>query len=55
MRFLLFLSLLSLVVNATDVPYVNWENHPVHALDISPDKTRLAIAHTADNRVQLFD
>ncbi|TDR17417.1 YVTN family beta-propeller protein [Marinicella litoralis] len=40
---------------AADVPYVNWENHPVHALDISPDKTRLAVAHTADNRVQLFD
>ncbi len=40
---------------AADIPYVNWENHPVHALDMSPDKTRLAVAHTADNRVQLFD
>jgi YVTN family beta-propeller protein len=55
MRFLLFLLLFSFVVNAADVPYVNWENHPVHALDISPDNSRLAIAHTSDNRVQLFD
>jgi len=39
---------------AADVPYVNWENHPVHAIDISPDKNMIAVAHTADNRVQLF-
>ncbi len=45
----------STLLSAADVPYVNWENHPVHALDLSPDKTRLAVAHTADNRVQLFD
>lgn len=42
-------------VGAAEVPYVNWENHPVHALALSPDQSRLAIAHTADNRVQLFD
>ena len=42
-------------IYAQDLPYVNWENNPVHALAISPDKTRLAVAHTADNRVQLFD
>lgn len=40
---------------ATDLPYVNWENHPVHALDLSPDQKLLAVAHTADQRVQLFD
>ncbi|WP_223788520.1 YncE family protein [Marinicella meishanensis] len=40
---------------AAEVPYMNWENHPVHALALSPDQNRLAIAHTADNRVQLFD
>ena len=34
---------------------MNWENHPVHALDLSPDRSLLAVAHTADNRVQLFD
>lgn len=55
---LLFLScMLSAPVMAQgqDLPYVNWENHPVHALDISPNKQRMAVAHTADNRVQLFD
>ncbi|MFK8011937.1 MAG: YncE family protein [Marinicellaceae bacterium] len=46
---------LSFNLYATDVPYVNWENHPVHAIDISPDKSKMAVAHTADNRVQLFD
>ncbi len=40
---------------AQHLPYVNWENHPVHALDLSPDGATLAVAHTADNRVQLFD
>ncbi len=55
MRVVLFILLFSSSIFAVDVPYVNWENHPVHALDISPDKTRLAVAHTADNRVQLFD
>lgn len=55
MRFFVFYLLFSSAVFAADVAYVNWENHPVHSLDISPDKTRLAVAHTADNRVQLFD
>ncbi|MEM9532703.1 MAG: hypothetical protein AAGA23_17425 [Pseudomonadota bacterium] len=35
--------------------YVNWENAPVRALDLSPDGRLLAVAHTADARVQLFD
>ncbi len=39
----------------SQVSFVNWENHPIHAIDISPDKNRMAVAHTADNRVQLFD
>ena len=52
---LIILLFLSFSLFAADVPYVNWENHPVHALDISPDKTKLAVAHTADNRIQLFD
>jgi YVTN family beta-propeller protein len=38
-----------------DLPFVNWENHPIHALDLSPDHKTLAVAHTADQRVQLFD
>ncbi len=41
--------------SAVDLPFVNWENHPVHALDLSPDGKLLAVAHTADQRVQLFD
>ncbi|MEZ5440980.1 MAG: hypothetical protein R3F15_05785 [Lysobacterales bacterium] len=40
---------------AQDLPYVNFENHPVHPLDISADGRWLAVAHTADQRVQLFD
>lgn len=40
---------------AVDLPHVNWENHPVHALDASPDRSLLAVAHTADARVQFFD
>lgn len=56
----LFLLLLSLTILAplpgvTDVPHVNWENHPVHPLDRAPNGTLLAVAHTADHRVQLFD
>ncbi|MGJ8664718.1 MAG: YncE family protein, partial [Marinicella sp.] len=53
------ITLLCLLINtwalAADIPYVNWENHPVHGIDMSPDGSRLAVAHTADNRVQLFD
>ena len=40
---------------AVDLPFVNWENHPIHALDRSPNGRLLAVAHTADQRVQLFD
>lgn len=40
---------------AADLPYVNFENPPLHALDLSPDRSLLALAHTADQRVQLFD
>lgn len=57
MRSILCFSLLlwSVCVQAADLPYVNWENHPIHALDLSPDGRLLAVAHTADQRVQLFD
>ena len=40
---------------AQDLPHYNFENHPIHALDLSPNKQLLAIAHTADARVQLMD
>lgn len=49
------IELLSGSVAAADLPFVNWENHPVHALDLSPDHRLLAAVHTADQRVQLFD
>ena len=49
------IAMLSSFAYAADLPYVNWENHPIHALDLSPDRKTLAVAHTADQRVQLFD
>lgn len=49
------LLLLGLSVASAEVPHVNWENHPVHPVDLSPDGTLLAVAHTADARLQLFD
>ncbi len=39
---------------AQDIPFVNWENAPVHPIDLSPDNTRVAVAHTADARVEIF-
>lgn len=41
--------------SAADLPYVNFENHPQNGLDLSPDRATLAVVHTADQRVQLFD
>ncbi len=38
-----------------EVPYVNFENHPVRALSLSPNRQLLAVAHTSDARVQLID
>ena len=49
------IAMLSTFADAADLPYVNWENHPIRALDLSPDHKTLAVAHTADQRVQLFD
>lgn len=56
MRWSLATVLLSLssLAPAIDLPHHNWENHPVHAIDLSPDGRRLAVAHTADRRVQWF-
>jgi len=52
---LAFVLTLASFASAAEVPFVNWENHPIRALDISPDGRVLAVAHTADQRVQLFD
>lgn len=35
--------------------FVNWENHPVHGLDITPDGTRLLVTNTPDDRIEVFD
>ena len=35
--------------------FVNYEVPPVHPLDLSPDGAWLALCHTADNRVLLYD
>ncbi len=55
--FIAFLAAFLLVdaLPAQNLPYVNWENHPSHPIDLSPNGRMLAVAHTADNRVQLFD
>jgi DNA-binding beta-propeller fold protein YncE len=55
MGVLLSVVLLAGPVAGQDLPFVNWENHPVHPMDISPDGRTLAVTHTADNRLQLFD
>jgi YVTN family beta-propeller protein len=54
-NFVLNLFLISSPALAADLPYVNFENHPVRALDISPDGATVAASHTADQRVQFFD
>lgn len=35
--------------------FVNWENHPTHGLDISPDGNTLAVINMPDNRVEFFN
>ncbi|MEM9302700.1 MAG: hypothetical protein AAGE01_11340 [Pseudomonadota bacterium] len=56
MRLLAAIVILLAALDATaEVPFVNWENHPVRALDLSPDGRLLAATHTADARVQLYD
>jgi YVTN family beta-propeller protein len=35
--------------------FVNYENPPVHPVDLSPDGATLAVCNLPDNRVELFD
>jgi YVTN family beta-propeller protein len=35
--------------------FVNWENHPIHSLEITPDGGRLLLTNTPDNRLEVFD
>ncbi|MBD8525605.1 YncE family protein [Pseudomarimonas arenosa] len=56
MNYLAALPLLALAcsLQAADLPHRNYENHPQNAIDLSPDGSRIAVAHTADQRVQWF-
>ena len=35
--------------------FVNFENHPVHGLDLTPDGTRLLVSNTPDGQLEVFD
>ncbi|MEM9304793.1 MAG: YncE family protein [Pseudomonadota bacterium] len=49
----LLLGLLTLL--SAEADYVNWENHPVRPLALSPDGRTLALAHGADRHLLWFD
>jgi YVTN family beta-propeller protein len=40
---------------AQAIPFVNWENAPVHPIDLSPDGRTLVVTNTPDNRLEVFD
>ena len=44
----------SVPLSAQDLPFVNWENPPVHPLDRTPDGTRLLATNLADGRLEVF-
>jgi len=54
LRIALILQLISSGVPVWAQSFVNWENPPLHAVDLSPDGTLLAAVNTPDNRVELF-
>ncbi len=35
--------------------FVNWETPPVHPVEVTPDGTRLIVANTADDRIEVFN
>ncbi len=39
----------------TETAFVNWENHPVHGMDETPNGTRLLVVNTPDARLEVFD
>src|SRR5216683_7770150 len=39
----------------TTTNFFNWETVPVHPIDLSPDRSRLAVCNLPDNRLELFD
>ena len=50
----LSLILLATPSSAGAQSFVNWENPPLHAVDVSPDGATLAVVNLPDNRVELF-
>ena len=36
-------------------PFVNWEDPQIHPLEITPDGNTLLVAHTADNRLAVYN
>jgi YVTN family beta-propeller protein len=49
------LALIATSAMASAQSFVNWENPPLHAVDLSPDLSTLAAVNLPDNRVELFD
>ena len=52
---LLFVLITTAGTSAWSQSFVNWENLPLHAVDLSPDGVTLAVVNLPDNRVELFD
>ncbi len=50
----LVLTLIATSGSAWAQSFVNWENPPLHAVDVSPDGSTLAAVNLPDNRVELF-
>ena len=50
----LVVTLIALSGSAWAQSFVNWENPPLHAVDVSPDGSTLAAVNLPDNRVELF-
>ncbi len=54
------LSLLALASAVTTPPavaqsdFVNWENHPIHSLELLPNGRKLLVVNTPDNRLDVF-
>ena len=42
------------VVDAGAGTFVNWENHPLHGVEITPDGQTLLVTNTPDNRIEVY-
>jgi DNA-binding beta-propeller fold protein YncE len=43
------------VASAAGEAFVNWENHPIHSLEITPGGDRLLLANTPAGTLEVFD